>query len=75
MRHQTDEKAVAISIAELYVGVWLALCGLDRDGGNVNGDWDLSSPEPAVHGELVLVHYFFFCFLGGVTGRPVLMPP
>lgn len=57
-----------------YVGVWLALCDFDRDG-NVNGDWDLSSPEPAAHGELVLVHYFFFCFLGGVTGRPVLMPP
>ena len=39
------------------------------------GDGNLSSPEPAAHGELVLVHYFFFCFLGGVTGRPVLMPP
>ena len=57
-----------------YVGVWLALWDFDRNG-NVNGDWDLSSPEPAAHEELVLVHYFFFCFLGGVTGRPVLMPP
>ena len=57
-----------------YAGVWLALRDIDR-GGSVNGDWDLSSPEPAAHGELVLVHYFFFCFLGGVTGRPVLMPP
>ena len=59
---------------ESYVGVWLALCDIDR-GGSVNGDWYSSSPEPAAHGELVLVHYFFFCFLGGVTGRPVLMPP
>ena len=57
-----------------YVGVWLALRDFDR-GGGVNGAWGLSSPEPATQGELVLVHYFFFCFLGGVTGRPVLMPP
>ena len=59
---------------ESYVGVWLALYDVDR-GGSVNGDWYSSSPEPAAHGELVLVHYFFFCFLGGVTGRTVLMPP
>ena len=57
-----------------HLSVWLGLRILDR-GGSVYDDWDLSSPEPAAHGELVLVHYFFFCFLGGVTGRPVLMPP
>ena len=74
MRHQRDGGGDEQYRPRGYVGVWLALCDFDRDG-NVNGDWDLSSPEPAAHGELVLVHYFFFCFLGGVTGRPVLMPP
>ena len=36
---------------------------------------NLSSPEPAAQGKNVLVRYFFFCFLGGVTGRPVFTPP
>ena len=50
--------------------------GREEKGVNGNSiDENLSSPEPAAHGELVLAHYFFFCFLGGVTGRPVLMPP
>ena len=55
----------------------LALCVFRSLGVNASGDdgGNLSSPEPAAHGELVLVHYFFFCFLGGVTGRPEPMPP
>ena len=57
-----------------YAGVCLAFRAFDREG-NVKGDGNLSSPEPAAHGKLVLVYYFFFCFLGGVTGLPVLMPP
>ena len=59
-----------------YVVILLAVSIVDRVG-DANGEVgrDLSSPEPAAHRVLVLVHYFFFCFLGGVTGRPVLMPP
>ena len=45
-----------------------------RKEDSVRGDGDLSSAEPAVHGKVVLARYFFFCFLGGVTGRPVFMP-
>ncbi len=52
-----------------------ALCLSIVGANGIGDDGKLSSPEPAAHGEFVLVHYFFFCFLGGVTGRPVLMPP
>ena len=74
MGHQSDRKEGSNIFCESHFGVRLVLRVLDR-GGIVYGDWNLSSPEPAAHGELVLVYYFFFCFLGGVTGRPVLMPP
>lgn len=35
---------------------------------------DLSPSEPAVQRKLAFEFYFFFCFLGGVTGRLVFMP-
>lgn len=36
----------------------------------------LSPPEPVTHGRARMISYhFFFCFLGGVMGLPVLMPP
>lgn len=45
---ETSERRKGVSNIDRgsYVGVWLALCEFDRDG-NVNGDWELSSPEPA----------------------------
>ena len=81
LRNRSDEERGENVGCRRYVNVRLALCGVRSGGGGggvVNGNADdehLSSPEPTAHGELVLAHYFFFCFLGGVTGRPLLMPP
>ena len=76
LRHRSDNKGLAMLI-QLAEGVYWCMASAFGSIVRVTriGDKILSSPEPAAHGELVLVHYFFFCFLGGVTGRPVLMPP
>jgi len=73
-RHRSGRRGSSNIEGGRYVGVRLALCAVDCEGDANRGD-NLSSPEPAAQGEFVLVHYFFFCFLGGVMGRPVLMPP
>ena len=77
MRPRSDDKGRSNVDCGRYAGVMLALCDFRSLGDIAIGDdvGNLSSSEPAAHGELVLVHYFFFCFLGGVTGRPEPMPP